>query len=202
MSNEQTVEPRQKRSIEKKQKLIEAGLKLFSEKGYAATTIADLAKEAGVSVGIVYRYFGDKKDILLDGMEAAMADFEKLFKEEIEITPDTTMEDFLKQYLVISYQAQSLNSPVFFSEITAMAFTDRDVADMFAKFNKVIKDLFSTAVYQLVDMPEYADEKTEMVMNLLTNHNHSVVYGEASDEKKFYMEKLVITTATNILLYK
>ncbi len=59
-------EPRQERSIEKKNKIVRAGYELFSEVGYYATNTAQIAKRAGVSTGIVYGYFKDKRDILLD----------------------------------------------------------------------------------------------------------------------------------------
>ena len=58
--------PRQERSIAKKKKIIEAGYELFSKVGYYATNTAEIAKHAGVSTGIVYGYFKDKRDILLD----------------------------------------------------------------------------------------------------------------------------------------
>ena len=58
-------EPQQERSIEKKNRIIEAGYKLFSEVGYYGTNTAEIAKRAGVSTGIVYGYFQDKRDILI-----------------------------------------------------------------------------------------------------------------------------------------
>ena len=58
-------QPRQERSIEKKNKIIEAGYELFSEVGYYGTNTAEIAKRAGVSTGIVYGYFQDKRDILI-----------------------------------------------------------------------------------------------------------------------------------------
>ena len=201
MSNDQIVQPRQKRSIEKKQKLIEAGIKLFSEKSYTTTTIAELAAEAGVSVGIVYRYFSDKKDILLDGMDMAMEGFNELFRKRMVITPDTTIKDFLNQYIAISYQAQGIASPVFFNELIAMAYTDSDIAEKFMQLRMVLRDLFSSTLCQLIDIPEYPDDKIDMVLNLLTNYNHTVVYGETNTEKKEYMQSLVVDTAIAILEY-
>lgn len=57
--------PKQERSIEKKNKIIYAGYELFAEVGYYETNTAEIAKRAGVSTGIVYGYFKDKKDILM-----------------------------------------------------------------------------------------------------------------------------------------
>ena len=55
----QVREPQQERSIEKKNKIIEAGYELFSETGYYGTNTQEIAKRAGVSTGIVYGYFED-----------------------------------------------------------------------------------------------------------------------------------------------
>ena len=57
-------EPKQQRSIEKKERIIKAAYELFSENGYYKTVTSDIAKRAGVSTGIVYGYFTDKRDIL------------------------------------------------------------------------------------------------------------------------------------------
>ena len=46
--------PTQKRSIEKKQRIKDAALKLMSEKGYFATSSNEIAREAGVSIGTFY----------------------------------------------------------------------------------------------------------------------------------------------------
>ena len=61
--------PRQERAIEKKNKIINAGYELFSEVGYYGTNTAEIAKRAGVSTGIVYGYFSDKRDIMICVLE-------------------------------------------------------------------------------------------------------------------------------------
>ena len=60
--------------LEKKEKLIDAGWKLISENGYYNTNTAEIAKKAGVSTGIVYQYFKDKHDILMDALDKYMDD--------------------------------------------------------------------------------------------------------------------------------
>ena len=61
--------PTQKRSIEKRNKIIEKGFELICEKGYYNTTTPEIAESAGVSTGIIYQYFSDKKDILIEGIK-------------------------------------------------------------------------------------------------------------------------------------
>ncbi|HBZ02654.1 MAG TPA: TetR/AcrR family transcriptional regulator, partial [Lachnospiraceae bacterium] len=55
--------PKQKRSIEKKQRIKDAAIKLMSEKGYHSTSSNEIAKEAEVSIGTFYSYYKDKKDL-------------------------------------------------------------------------------------------------------------------------------------------
>lgn len=62
-------EPRQKRAIEKREKIIEIGFDLICKNGYHNINTAEIAAEAGVSTGILYRYFKDKYDILMLGLE-------------------------------------------------------------------------------------------------------------------------------------
>ena len=63
MGDKEIRVPKQKRSIEKKQRIKDAAIKLMSEKGYHSTSSNEIAKEAGVSIGTFYSYYKDKKDL-------------------------------------------------------------------------------------------------------------------------------------------
>jgi AcrR family transcriptional regulator len=45
--------------------LYRTALRLIGERGYEATTLRDIAREAGVSVGLLYRYFPSKQAVLV-----------------------------------------------------------------------------------------------------------------------------------------
>jgi AcrR family transcriptional regulator len=57
-------QPKQNRSVETFNAILEAAGKLFSEHGYEETTTHEIAAAAGVSVGALYRYFDGKQAIL------------------------------------------------------------------------------------------------------------------------------------------
>ena len=61
--------PKQKRSIETRLKILSVGGDLILQKGYHNITADDIAKAAGLSTGIVYHYFRDKKDILIQALQ-------------------------------------------------------------------------------------------------------------------------------------
>ena len=49
---------------EKKQRILEAALKLFAQEGYASTSTSKVAKTAGVSEGLIFRHFYSKEGLL------------------------------------------------------------------------------------------------------------------------------------------
>lgn len=57
--------PKQARSKQTREKIIQAAIQLFEELGYEKTTSNEIASAAGVSVGSFYVYFNDKRQVLL-----------------------------------------------------------------------------------------------------------------------------------------
>lgn len=49
---------------EVKKALIDAGIKLFAQRGISAVTVRDLAEEAGVNHSMLFRYFGNKEALV------------------------------------------------------------------------------------------------------------------------------------------
>lgn len=57
---------KERKERERKQRsndILEAARRLFESKGFLNTTLQDVAKEAEISVGLIYRYFQSKEDI-------------------------------------------------------------------------------------------------------------------------------------------
>ena len=114
-------EPRQKRAIEKKEKIIKAGFDLICKNGYYSTNTAEIAKTAEVSTGIVYQYFKDKHDIFMAAMEKygegiffpmlntnenfKIQDFDKLIKNIIKILNEP------KEYKKVRNNSTRLKTP-------------------------------------------------------------------------------------------
>ena len=58
-----------------RERLLEAAVRVVAEKGYAATTVANLTREAGISRTTFYAMFDDKEDCFLaayDGIADAL----------------------------------------------------------------------------------------------------------------------------------
>lgn len=66
MSEESSAHPLPGRgSASSRDAILAAGRRLFSTRGYAGTSVADIVREAGTSVGLPYYHFGSKANIFL-----------------------------------------------------------------------------------------------------------------------------------------
>ena len=53
-----------KRNLEKEINILESALRVFGEKGFEATTISAISKEANISDATLYEYFDSKEAVL------------------------------------------------------------------------------------------------------------------------------------------
>jgi TetR/AcrR family acrAB operon transcriptional repressor len=67
-----------------KQNLLAAGLEVFSRKGYTATRVEDIAKQANVTTGAIYHHFGGKSDLYNALVEQSDAKANRLAQTVVE----------------------------------------------------------------------------------------------------------------------
>jgi AcrR family transcriptional regulator len=78
--------PKQPRSQETYGAILAAAGRLFAERGYEETTTHLIAREAGISVGALYRYFADKKAICLALYQQDVSDLRARLLAGLDIT--------------------------------------------------------------------------------------------------------------------
>ncbi len=64
-----------------RQQLIEVARRLFAEKGYGATSVADILRAAGVHSGSLYHFFPTKQDLLLAVLDGYLDGIEPMLLE-------------------------------------------------------------------------------------------------------------------------
>jgi TetR/AcrR family fatty acid metabolism transcriptional regulator len=64
-------------------RFLEAAVKVFARQGFRQSTVAQIAKEAGVADGTIYRYFKNKDDILVHFFSFKAKQVFERFREEV-----------------------------------------------------------------------------------------------------------------------
>lgn len=60
-------------SDERKEKILEVGINEFASKGYENANINIIAKKAGISIGLMYKYFSTKEDLFITCIQRGMS---------------------------------------------------------------------------------------------------------------------------------
>lgn len=192
--------PTQKRSIEKRNKIIEKGFELMCEKGYYNVSTPDIANVAGVSTGIIYQYFNDKKDIFIEGVKnyADTIMFPMLTILETENIKINNIEQLLKN-MIDNYIQNHTISKKAHEELMAMSHLDDDVSNIFKESefkltNKIVEILNYNDIK--IDNPI---EKIHIVIGIIENLCHEVVYHKHKKIDYEIMENEVIKIVIKLL---
>jgi TetR/AcrR family transcriptional repressor of mexJK operon len=83
-------------TLKKRQKIIAVATKLFFEQGYPETSLDQIIEQCGGSKQTLYRYFGDKKGILVEVITQCTGEMETVF--QFESDGDTALAEQLTQF--------------------------------------------------------------------------------------------------------
>lgn len=199
MSEYEIRKPIQKRSIIKKEKIIESGFELICQKGYYNTNTAEIAKNAGVSTGIIYQYFKDKHDIFIEALKKyadsifyPMLDIplKGFYKKDLAKIIREMINHFIKNHKL----SQSAHE-----EIMAMAHSDKDVAYYFHKREmEMTKKIYNLLIENGFDDVNLL-EKSHIVIGLIDNLCHEIVYHKHSELNYQIMTDICVNTIVDIL---
>lgn len=96
--------PKQERAQQKRNALLESGRKLFILHGYELTTAKEIAAEAGVATGTFYRYFSDKRQLLMSLIEDKLDLFLPLEPNWIAQDPVAVLASHLEAHAQYLYE--------------------------------------------------------------------------------------------------
>lgn len=75
-------------AAQRREQLLDVAAQLFSEKGYAGATTAQIAKEAGITEPIIYRHFKSKRDLFVALIERTGRQTLEQWETELKDTED------------------------------------------------------------------------------------------------------------------
>ncbi len=173
---EQVRTPKQQRSIDKKNRIIEAGYKLFAEKGYYSTNTAEIAKEAGVSTGIVYGYFRDKRDILVEVLNIYV---EQVFRPILEmfdtITPPLDF-DYILSHALDSVMKMHKSNAAIHEALHSLSHTDDEVRKRFTALEDEMTRRIAERLVSCGVSSDGINEKVHLAIQTVQTYAHECVY--------------------------
>ncbi|MFZ5814199.1 MAG: TetR/AcrR family transcriptional regulator [Bacillota bacterium] len=101
---------------DRRQEILEAALRIFAEKGYNATTNADIARAAGVTPAALYYYFANKEELFREAVAGIRRglepDVSRVLTEEIlQIPPGQLFPMIIRN--LIGFLTQERTQAVF-----------------------------------------------------------------------------------------
>jgi TetR/AcrR family fatty acid metabolism transcriptional regulator len=126
--------------------IIDAALKVFSTKGYASTRMADIAREADMSYGLVYHYFENKEKLF----DAIVENWWTGFYDELEMLKKSDMSTEEKlveiiRYILKVYENKPNQISIFVTEVSRgfIYHADSKGKDKFNKLFSLCQDIMS-----------------------------------------------------------
>lgn len=182
-------EPKQQRAKEKKEKIIKAGFDLICKNGYHNTNTAQIAKEAGVSTGIVYQYFKDKHAIF---MEALNVYGDKIFfpmlNNKIEL--NNNIDIFIKN-IINNCIDNNRVSEIAHEEIMSMVHSDHEVAEFYYNIELQTTEKIKKILLDNNFKDNNLYEKVHIMIGMIDHLCHEIIYHQHHDMDYSIMTNLV-----------
>ncbi len=207
MSKGIRVSPKLVDKTEKINEIATAALSLFSQKGYAATSVEQIAEAAGIGKGTVYEYFPSKEEIFVHAINDWIMDLINRMVEKTRDIDDPVRR--LKVFIGMVKDVLNVEEPdpkKLFADIDQQTFMQGGafykrrhiIKDMRATFCGLVVDILLDGVSKKVFKPEIARDVSKIAINLLAYLDgigmHYLImeeYGEYKDQIDFYIKGFV-----------
>lgn len=186
--------PIQARSIDKKNRIVDAGYALFEEVGYHHTNTAEIAKRAGVSTGIVYGYFADKKDILVLVTERYLNKVLPPLIDDIEnLSSFENLEEVVTTFLNYAIITHKQNAKIHEALHSMRAF-DKDIDVKFIELEDKITSSISQKFSTFNPNIQNLAEKVHLALDIIQSYSHEFIFDKHEYIDYNAMKRIVIET--------
>ena len=185
----------QPRAMETREKLLKSALELYTEKGYHSTTVDEIAKHAGLSTGVAYRYFKNKKDLLLAAISYGFTTIKDLAGVE-----ETDLFGSDLEHALSAFEKIHIDYFAFHEELEGLRHSDSDVGKLYDEFTKTaIQNVYENLPENIRETPDSL-ENLYIAIGIMENYCHTFMHKRLSDKQLKVMRKNVIKAVEHVLL--
>ena len=130
---------------QRKKEILREAVQVFSEKGYEATTLADIAKAAGIARPTLYQYFRNKHQILFFSSKQFTDEFLIYYEKIIQLTNLQPLHRlrFILSHIVLSCREKRRELVSQSAFILKLEQEGRSIGDLVHKRTRPLKNLLS-----------------------------------------------------------
>jgi AcrR family transcriptional regulator len=123
---------------ERRAQLLALGTRLFSSRSYEDISIDDVAEQAGISKGLLYHYFGGKKEFYVEVLRATSEELRRLTEPDPSLSPGDRLRGAVNAHL--NYVQE--NKAVYAAIYTSGAAIAREANDILEEHREVVLGYF------------------------------------------------------------
>jgi len=143
-----------------REQILDSSLRLFSEKGFARTSVRDIAQAAGITDAAIYYHFASKRDLfeaLIEerGFTQALANLETA---EITVGPDEALPGITGNALAFIYTNRDLMKVLMVEAMSGDPVATEEYQMLVERFRKAVARILRHYVGQGLIRPVDADE--------------------------------------------
>lgn len=197
---ENTAKPVQARSQRTREKILQSAIEMYAKKGYHSTTVDEIAAEAGVSTGIAYRYFRNKKDMLLSAITYGVDNIGHIAKIDDIASPEAITD--IQQYLetvMLRFEDLHIQNRAIHDELEGLRHTDEDVKRLYTGIILEKMDALIERLKLIIKDNDNIREKAYAAIGIMEQHCHMVMDDELYELDIDIMRKYTIYSVMNIL---
>ena len=168
--------PKLKGAIDKRNRIIEQGFNLMCEKGFHNVSTPDIAKVCGVSTGIIYQYFNDKRAIFLEGVKSYSNSIIFPMLSILENLKGYNDLDKLLDEIIDKFIETHTISKKSHEELIAMSHLDDEIANILNESELQMTEKIVTLFTDKGIILNNPLEKIHIIYGILDNYCHEVVY--------------------------
>lgn len=176
----------------RRQQLTAAAYKVVSQKGYNNFTIADIAREAGLSVGLVHYYFKNKQELLLHVFKETQKNVRQLLISELEKAPDPKgkLEIFIDQSFKLFQRERDYFYLLF--EFWTEINRNKTIKIMVQKLYQAYRDELSIILRKGIEEKIFAEMDVQYTSTLCVSIVQHTIIQHLIDETAFDFDDYVV----------
>jgi AcrR family transcriptional regulator len=181
-----------------RQAIEQAARKLFAERGFHGTTLADITSAAGKSPAVFYRYFADKEDLLAALAESFLHEVVTPSSLSVHL-PDSPDDDAFFTSVVTGYWNMFKQNIGIMIAVAQLAATQQRFAAVQNEFRRFGMDMVAASVHRAQEQgygAELHPQHTAAAIALLFENFTTVFVGTNSLDLDISDEDAIATLST------